>query len=273
MIALYGVWLANAPPPLAADDPPPRRVLLVGQGPDGHPQGTHEYVAGLRILAATLARDPALEVRSLTVEGDWPEGPAEVRSADAVVLFLAEGARWLDQRPALRAALEEMARRGGGLTALHWALGTREAKPIESFCELLGGCHGGPDRRYQVVEVPWQLAAPEHPILRGVEVATWRDEYYYRLKWTSIQPGPTPLVRVNLQGQPETVGWCWQRPQGGRAFGFTGMHFHANWQSVAHRRLITQGVLWTLDRPIPAAGVDVEVDSELLAVPAAEGSR
>lgn len=31
-----------------------KRLLLIGQGPDGHPAGTHEFMAGVRILARCL---------------------------------------------------------------------------------------------------------------------------------------------------------------------------------------------------------------------------
>jgi hypothetical protein len=50
-----------------------------------------------------------------------------------------------------------------------------------------------------------------------------------------------------------------QRPGGGRAFGFSGLHFHANWRRAEYRRLVTQGVLWTLGVAVPKGGVEVEV--------------
>ena len=48
--------------PLGVAAPPKKRVLLVGQGPDGHPKETHEYMAGVRILAKCLAKVPDVEV-------------------------------------------------------------------------------------------------------------------------------------------------------------------------------------------------------------------
>src|SRR5438552_3735216 len=39
-----------------AEDARPKRLLLVSQGPDGHPPGTHEYVAGQQLLAQSLAK-------------------------------------------------------------------------------------------------------------------------------------------------------------------------------------------------------------------------
>jgi peptidyl-prolyl cis-trans isomerase A (cyclophilin A) len=73
----------------------------------------------------------------------------------------------------------------------------------------------------------------------------------------------TPIVQAEIEGKPETVGWTWERPGGGRAFGFSGLHFHRNWAREEYRRLVTQGVLWTVGLPIPAEGLDVKVDAGL----------
>jgi hypothetical protein len=75
-----------------------------------------------------------------------------------------------------------------------------------------------------------------------------------------------PILRVPIDGQSETVAWAWERPDGGRSFGFSGLHFHENWRLPAYRRLVTQGVLWTLKQPIPAAGLGVEIGEEDLRI-------
>ena len=49
-----------------------------------------------------------------------------------------------------------------------------------------------------------------------------------------------------------------EREGGGRSFGFSGLHFHENWQIPEYRRLVAQGVLWTLDLPIPKDGIGVK---------------
>ncbi len=76
-----------------------------------------------------------------------------------------------------------------------------------------------------------------------------------------------PLITVSIDGVDEMVGWAWQRPDGGRSFGFTGLHFHKSWEKSSYRRLIAQGVLWTMGQEIPAAGVDVAIPAELLTLP------
>ena len=60
------------------------------------------------------------------------------------------------------------------------------------------------------------------------------------------------------------AAWSWERADGGRSFGFVGLHFHSNWQLPAYRRFVAQGVLWSLKLPIPAGGVSTEIDSKKL---------
>lgn len=252
-------WLAA---PCPAD--PPKKILLLGQGPDGHPPESHEYVAGLKVLSQCLTRAANVEVTMIRADEPWPEGPDLLQRADGVVLYLAEGAKWMQQQPRRFDALTQFMARGGGLTGLHWAIGTREAKNIDGCLKLLGGCHGGPDRKYKIVEVDTQVVDPPHPITSGITPLRVHDEFYYQLKFTPGEKNLQPLLRVPIEGQSETVAWAWQRPDGGRSFGFSGLHFHRNWRLAGYRRLVTQGVLWTLKLPVPKEGVGVEVTEEEL---------
>ena len=80
----------------------------------------------------------------------------------------------------------------------------------------------------------------------------------------------TPLLRIPVDGAHPIVAWCWDRPDGGRSSGFTGLHFHDNWKHESYRRLIAQAALWTLKRDISQAGLPVPVDAGDLALPAAK---
>ncbi|HEY5314712.1 MAG TPA: ThuA domain-containing protein [Pirellulales bacterium] len=251
----------------AAAPPANRRLLLLGQGPDGHPAGTHEYVAGLRILEKCLAQTPGLDVSLVLADEPWPEGPDLLRKCDGVVLFLSAGAKWIQADSRRLDALAALAARGGGLSAIHWAMGTKDAKDVPAFVQLFGGCHGGPDRRYKVLTTTLVPAAGPSPLCAGIEPIPVRDEFYYRLKFAPPPAKVLPVWQVRIDGQPETVGWSWERPDGGRSFGFSGLHFHANWQLPEYRRLVTQGVLWTMRVAIPPGGVPVEISAADLQLP------
>jgi type 1 glutamine amidotransferase len=255
LLALATVLLLGSPAAAAAK----KKVLLVGQGPDGHPKTTHEYMAGVRVLAKCLAKVDGLEVTVVQADGAWKAGPELIGRADVVVLFLSEGARWVQADARRHKAFSQLAARRGGLVALHWAIGTRDAEPIDGFLKLLGGCHGGPDRKYKVLEARAEVADARHPIATGIDKFKVRDEFYYQLKFVKAKEGVKPVLRVPIAGKKETVAWSWERPDGGRSFGFSGLHFHDNWRLPAYRRLVAQAVLWTLKMPIPKGGLKVDI--------------
>jgi type 1 glutamine amidotransferase len=245
--------------PARADGP--KKLLLLSQGPDGHPPQTHEYAAGLKILHQLLSKTSKLEVTVVKADEPWRDGPELLAKADGAVLFLSEGAKWLSNDPKRLAAFQDLAKRGGGLTCLHWAMGTRDAKNISAFVDLFGACHGGPDRKYKVLATDVHVQA-DTPIANGLKDFTARDEFYYFLKTAKVgsrKQHLQPVLLADIDGNREMVAWAYERPGGGRSFGFSGLHFHENWRLPEYRRLVTQGVLWTMNLPIPDKGVDVEV--------------
>jgi hypothetical protein len=246
-----------------ADDATPKRLLLLAQGPDGHPKGTHEYVAGQQILRKCLSGVPRLEATIERADGDWPAGPELLAKADGVVLFVSEGARWLSADPARRAAFAELAKRGGGLAVIHWGMGTRSADPIEPFVSLFGACHGGPDRKYKFLETNVFIAAKDHPITAGLADFRIREEFYYQLK---LRPDAqlTPLLKAEIDGEQHMVSWAWERPDGGRSFGYSGCHYHDNWSRPEYRRFLSQGVLWTLKLQPPQENFPADVTADEL---------
>lgn len=246
---------------------PFKRVLLIGQSPDGHPRATHEYMPAMRMLADCLNRVAQTQTVIVNADEPWKEGPELLDGADAAVVFVSEGAKWLRNDRKRLAAFQELAKRRGGLVCLHWGMGTKKADNIADFVALFGGCHGGPDRKYKVVEVTTRITASDHPIMHGVGPVTLREEFYYTLKFAKPAKSITPLIQVPIDGQPHTVAWAFQRPDGGKSFGFSGCHFHENWKHTEYRRMVVQGVLWSLDQRIPKDGIDVKITEKVLALP------
>jgi type 1 glutamine amidotransferase len=234
-----------------------KRVLLLWQSPDGHPKETHEYQLGQKILKRELDKFAGIETTLVNVDDPWKQGPELLAKADGVVLFISEGAKWLNADPKRLAVFQECAKRKVGLGVLHWGMGTKDAKNIKPFVDLFGGCHGGPDRKYKVVETDAFIPIQKpHPIHNGLGKFKVRDEFYYTLKFP--KGGVTPILNVYIDGETQTVAWAYNREDSGRSFGFSGLHFHENWQLAEYRRLVTQGVLWTLAMPIPEDGIAVK---------------
>ena len=49
----------------------------------------------------------------------------------------------------------------------------------------------------------------------------------------------------------EVVGWVYERPGGGRGFGFTGMHTHWNWAQDSFRKSVLNAIVWIAGAEVP----------------------
>ena len=56
------------------------------------------------------------------------------------------------------------------------------------------------------------------------------------------------------KGRKEIVAWAFERPSGGRSFGFTGGHTHKNWANDDFHRLVVNAILWSAGVEIPSDG-------------------
>lgn len=252
----------------------PKRILLLGQKPDSHPRATHEYMSGVRLIGRYLQQQGGLHVVLVQADDPWADGPDELDGADGVFLFLSEGAKWVSSDASRLAAFERLAGREGALSGLHWGLGTKTQEPVSAFVKLLGGCHGGPDRKYKVDTFRLSPLDVNHPITAGIKPFSVHDEFYYGLKFppratagVGESNAVVPLIQVTGSGVDDPVAWAWERPDGGRSFGFTGLHFHENWKLLEYRRLVIQGILWSVKRPIPPGGLDLELKEGDLDLP------
>ena len=100
-----------------------------------------------------------------------------------------------------------------------------------------------------------------------------RDEWYYNIRFTPTRKGVTPILTATPPdstrgtpaakehpGRPEFLAWAFDRPDGGRSFGFTGGHFHRNWGDESFRRLVVNAILWTAKVEVPPGGARVDLD-------------
>ena len=234
----------------------PVRLLLAGQGPDGHPPTAHEFMAGTHVLSELLKPYTNIQVTITKADEPWSEGPKLIDAADGVVMLVTQGARWMQTDPERFAAFKRLGARGGAFVGLHWSVGAKEAKFIPGQLALLGATRGGEQRKYTVMEAQLKRVAPQHPVLAGIGDFRVYDEFYYALDQA---PGIQPLQTAFIDGKDETATWVWERPDGGRSFGFVCLHFHSNWQMPEYRRLVLQGVLWSLKQPTPPGGVNVDI--------------
>ena len=68
--------------------------------------------------------------------------------------------------------------------------------------------------------------------------------------------GGNPAVWESVSaGKKQVMAWAYARPKGGRGFGFTGLHKHANLADENMRTLLLNAVAWVSKLQVPAKGV------------------
>jgi type 1 glutamine amidotransferase len=242
------------------------RILLIGKDRD-QPYGTHEYMTDCRILARCLEETPGVEA---IVSNGWPADPAELKGVKGIVLYTAMGGNVL-LSPRTRPQAEALLEQGAGLTAIHWA--TAASRPLgKDFLRTLGGWFHQDFSRMAIRSAKVRPADPGHPIARGWKEFDLRDEYYLDLKF---EPAARPVVKATLDRKDYTMGWVYVRPhaKGGRSFGCVCGHFHVTFGDANFRKILVNGILWTMYRDIPAQGAPVEITAKDMVLPPLKNTK
>jgi hypothetical protein len=261
-----------------------KKVLLIAGAPS-HGPGAHEHNAGVLLLQKCLAGVPGLKTEVSL--GGWPKDASMFNNVDAVIIYCDGQGKHLALQNDNLAALDRVLSHGAGLGLLHYAVEPTLEKGHTEFLKWVGGAF----------EIHWSVnphwdadfkSLPKHPITRGVKPFTIRDEWYFNMRFADDRKGLTPIlvavpdasttsrpdghhsgnptVRAAVsRGDPQTVAWAYERAGGGRGFGFTGAHFHANWGHDDFRKLALNAILWLAKVDVPANGVESRVTAEDLA--------
>jgi type 1 glutamine amidotransferase len=258
--------------------PPPgftgKKIVLVA-GRQSHGPGDHEFFAGCAILMNLLKQTPG--VWPVMVRDGWPKDEKILDGAAALVFYMdGRGGHPVVQKDRLK-LLQKSIDAGVGWVNLHFAV-DYEPRHGETVVRWMGGYY---DPRIST-NPHWDAtirSLPEHPITRGVRPFTIRDEWYFNMRWvddvTDVKAakGVTPILQAvppdgvrgtadakKFLGRLETMAWAYERPNGGRAFGFTGGHMHRNWGDENFRRVVVNAILWTAQVEVPTGGAKVEFD-------------
>ncbi|MGC6467814.1 MAG: ThuA domain-containing protein, partial [Akkermansiaceae bacterium] len=268
----------------ASTNPKGKKILFLA-GRDSHGWGSHQHFGGTNILAKGM-RNSTLPVEVKVIR-KWPE-EADLLAHDALVIY-ADG--WgahpaNGQLPSLKKFMDQ----GGGLTVIHWAtgLGSPDAgnknkdhsvDPVRRQWRNLVGADFEP---WHSVSRFWDTSfekLPKHPVTRGVPPFVIHDECYFHLRCEdpecdhvtplhgalppvgiihpgrAMDSGSDSAVEEVKKGVDQYCAWGFERPQGGRTFGFTGGHTHWNWGRDELRKLILNGIYWTTGAEVPAKGI------------------
>jgi hypothetical protein len=257
-----------------------KKIVLIA-GKPSHPPGMHEFRAGSLLLQKCLAGVPGVSVT--VYSNGWPNVENALEGADAVVIYADGGAG----NPAIKGdhkkILNDLAHKGIGLGFMHYGVEIPSTNGGPEFLEWIGGYY---EDHYSVNPMwsPKYEKLVGHPITRGVKPFSNRDEWYFNMRWREDKKGVTPIlvatpsdeVRkgpyvypkgpydhiVQASGREETLMWAYERPNGGRGFGFTGGHTHANWGNENQRKVVLNALLWVAKVEVPAQGVECTVTED-----------
>jgi type 1 glutamine amidotransferase len=267
----------------------PRKKVVLIAGKASHGKGQHEHQAGCMLLADQLNKS-GLPIKAVVTTGGWPQDESIFEGASAIVIYADGG----PNHPAMEHldTLRKMAQNGVGIGCIHYAVEVPKDPAGAAFLDLLGGYF----ETNWSVNPHWEASfkLPKHPITQGVSDYKITDEWYYHMRFRENMSGITPILTdlpppssltrpdgahsgnpevraaVLERKEPQHVMWAYERPDSigkGRSFGFTGGHFHKNWQVDSQRILVLNAITWISGLSVPATGTPSKTpsDSEMLA--------
>lgn len=277
-----------------------KKIVLIAGAPS-HGAGEHEHRAGMMLLQNSLAGFPGIKVELYSLTGPgWVPDEAVFNDAAAVIVYSdGEGGHPLLRDDHLQKMGALMAK-GVGLGLMHYATEPLTARGHDEFIAWTGGAYEA-NLSLNPIYLGEFKTLPRHAVTRGVRPFATTDEWYYHIRFrpgmqgvTSILSLVPPLSSLNRPDVPrlgahegnedawaavrrretETLMWVTERPDGGRGFGFTGGHYHANWANDDQRKLVLNAILWVAGVEVPANGVESKVTpAQLRANLDAKGGR
>jgi type 1 glutamine amidotransferase len=260
-----------------------KKIVFVAGNPS-HPKGEHEHRAGCMLLADHLNKS-GLPVEAVVTTNGWPKDTSVFDNASAVVIYSDGG----PGHPAIKHLdeMKKMADAGVGIGCIHYAVEIPNGDPGNRFLDLIGGYFASD----WSVNPHWDASfkIPKLAVTRGVRDFKLRDEWYYHMRFREKMEGVTPVLTdlpppetltrkdgphegnpavraaVLERKEPQHLMWIYERPASlgaGRAFGFTGGHFHKNWQQDDFRRVVLNAAVWISGSEVPEKGVPSKTPTE-----------
>lgn len=246
-----------------------KKQIVFVHGKASHGYGGHAYGPAFRMLARTL-NEQVPAVNAIVLQDD--KDLSSLDKADAIVLG-SDGGVLVKK---LGESLEPLMKKGVGLACIHYTVDPTDPTAIKRLIAWIGGAY----EQHWSVNPHWEAAFttfPGHPAARGLKPFKISDEWYYHMRFADEMKGVTPILSAvppekTRQGKDgphsgnphvrartnmaEVVGWVYERPGGGRGFGFTGMHTHWNWAQDSFRKSVLNALVWIAGAEVPAGGVE-----------------
>jgi hypothetical protein len=276
---LLAFCLLALPLALSAAD---KKIVLIA-GKQSHGPGDHEFRAGSLLLQKCL--NQVAGINSVVISNGWPADVSAFDGAAAILIYADGGGG----HPAIQGKrlkfIDDLAKKGVGIGCAHYGVEVPKGDPGNAMINWIGGYY---EHSFSCNPMwsPEFKRFPNHPVTRGVKPFSVLDEWYFNMRFRPEMKGVTPIlvakcpddVRdgpyvypkgpyphiIEASGRDEVMMWVSERPDGGRAFGFTGGHRHVNWGDDNFRKVVLNALLWIAKAEVPAQGVASEVTGDEL---------
>jgi hypothetical protein len=248
-----------------------KKIVFVADTAPHGPRGNHEFLAAAVYLAKTINAAYSDAYAVVYTMKNWPK---DLKGVDAVVVLLNHG------RTAINPAVKEAVKDGAGFMAIHYGVEVSKGEQGQHYLKWLGGYF----ETFWSVNPFWTpdfKEIPRHETTRGVKPFAINDEWYYHMRFVEGMKGVTPILAAlpplkTIQGggtkstthggnpdvwkdvsdgKSQVMAWAFERPEGGRGFGFTGLHRHENLGNDSMRTLLLNAVAWVAKLRVPENGV------------------
>lgn len=261
----------------AAESPKAVKKIVLIAGQKSHGPGDHEYEKGVKLLKHCLDTSPNVtSVKTEVYLEGWPQDGSVLEDADTILFYCDGSDRDEQAHPLLRGnrlqTIDRLMKRGVGFVAIHYAVFVPSKKGGEQFLDWLGGYfdyeNGTAANKWysKIVTKDYQVTpvTPEHPIARGLRPFEVREEYYFNMRFRENDRRLTPILSFSADKSDlsSVVGWAVERADGGRGFGYTGGHFHKNWDKDRVRKMMLNALLWTAKVEVPPGGVESKLPAD-----------
>lgn len=243
-----------------------KKIVFIG-GKKSHGPGEHDFPNGIPLFVAWLKAAPAFaDTDVLAYTGGWPEDLAELDGAATIVCYF-DGVQEKPE-PLMNADrivyLQKLMDKGTGLICLHQASTVPQNNKTIPMASWLGAVRNGMyDRTHETLTL--RPVTQSHPISFGVETFTIHDEFYPTLTFTADRDAITPILSavVGNDGKDDgkraehVLAWAYERPGGGRGFGFTGGHYMEIFEEPNVRQMLVNAIAWTAGIDVPKTGIKI----------------
>lgn len=269
-LSIRAAEMENIPIEEDASDAKLNKIVIIAGSPNPA-NVAHQYYAGAVIMYKLLKQTPG--VFPVLVKDDWPKNEKIFENAKAIVLYFDNDTKKNALVNAARVdVLQKAIEQGAGLVNFHKAFelppesGERIQKWLGAYYNSKNSNKGHWDATLDPI--------PKSPVTRGMTPFKLNDGWCVGLTWLPDTKGITPLFRAPKApkpGQPaepvadekewkDVFAWTYERADGGRAYGMTGVHSHKYFEIESFRKLVINGILWAAKLEVPENGAPVSME-------------